>query len=109
LNIAPTTASTCATYSDCAYVNLTFFYDRNDNSPLTLAAGLGANFFGTIYAKSSTYSTDGFLGVTQDSLVVVGALELGGDEFLDIYYNADQNVPTGQGELCNNSSTGNNC
>jgi Flp pilus assembly protein TadG len=109
LNISPPTASTCSTYNDCPYVNLTFFYDRHDTSGLTLDSGLGLNFFGTIYAPSATYATNGLLGDTQDSLVVVGALELSGDEFLNVNYNANQNVPTGQAELCNNSSTGNNC
>jgi hypothetical protein len=110
LNISPPTSATCTTYHDCPYVNLDFFYDRHDTSNLTLNSILGANFFGTIYAASATYETGGFANYTQDSLLVVGQLNysafLGS---LNIDYNPSQNVPTGQSELCNNSTTGYNC
>jgi hypothetical protein len=110
LDITPPSASTCSTYNDCPYVNLTFFYDRNNTSSLTLDSAISAAFFGTIYAPSATYATAGFISYTQDSLVVVGKLNYSASiGVLNIDYNPSQNVPTGQAELCNNSSTGYDC
>jgi hypothetical protein len=89
------------------YANLTVFYDRNDNSPLSLSGTPGLAFSGTIYAKDSALSING-TGSTLQSMIIVNSATISGTGTLAVNYDATANAaPPGSPYLC--STTANNC
>ena len=89
------------------YANLTVFYDRNDNSSMTLSGTPGLSFSGTVYAKSSALALNG-TGTTLSSMIIVNSATISGTGSIGVNYNQSQNASVpGVPYLC--STAANNC
>jgi hypothetical protein len=107
LNLGGTGSMTLSPMTSGPYANLTVFYDRNNNSPMTLSGTPGFALEGTIYAKDSSLALNG-TGTTLSSMVIVNSATISGNGTIGINYDAGQNVrPPGIPYLC--STTANNC
>jgi hypothetical protein len=91
------------------YAGLTVFYDRNDNSGMTLSGTPNLTVSGTIYAKDAALTLSGTVQPTTiNSLIIVNSAQINGNGNLTVNYNATQNIaPPGAPYLC--STTANNC
>jgi hypothetical protein len=89
------------------YANLTVFYDRNNNAPMSISGTPGMALQGTIYAKDSALSLNG-TGNTLESMIIVNSAAISGTGSIAVNYNASQNASLpGTPYLC--STTANNC
>jgi hypothetical protein len=89
------------------YAGLTVFYDRNNNSGMTLSGTPGFDFSGTIYAKDASLALNGN-GGTLGSMIIVNSATVSGSGSIGINYDASQNIrPPGAPYLC--SVVANNC
>lgn len=89
------------------YANLTVFYDRNDDAPMTLSGTPGLAFSGTVYAKSSALALNG-TGTTLSSLIIVQSATISGTGSIGVSYDPSENATVpGAPYLC--STTANNC
>lgn len=99
MSLAPATTGT--------YANLTVFYDRNNNAPMTLSGTPGLSFSGSVYAKSSALALNG-TGSTLQSLIVVNSASISGTGSIGVNYDAGKNATVpGSPYLC--STSANNC
>ena len=107
LSLTGTGSMTLAPQTTGTYANLTVFYDRNNNAPMSLSGTPGMELSGTIYAKDAPLSLNG-TGTTIESLIIVNTATINGNGTLGVNYTASQNVaPPGVPYLC--STTANNC
>ena len=89
------------------YANVTVFYDRNNNAPMSISGTPGMLLQGTIYAKDSALSLNG-TGDTLESMIIVNSASISGNGSIAVNYNASQNASLqGKPYLC--STTANNC
>lgn len=88
------------------YAGLTIFFDRNDDSGISLAGTPALT--GTIYAKDSALTLSGTPG-TLSSLIVVSSASINGTASVTVNYDKSQNIalPPGVPYLC--STTASNC
>jgi hypothetical protein len=107
LSLGGTGSITLAPQTTGPYANMTIFYDRNNNAPLSLSGTPGLSIQGTIYAKDSALNMNG-TGTTLGSLIIVNSATISGTGTLGVNYDASQNFrPPGSPYLC--STTANNC
>ncbi len=107
LSLSGTGNLTLAPQTTGPYAGLTVFYDRNDNSPMTLSGTPGVLFSGTVYAKSSDLALNGN-GPALASYIIVNSATISGTGSIGVHYDASQNIaPPGAPYLC--STTASNC
>ena len=89
------------------YANVTVFYDRNNDAPMSISGTPGMLLQGTIYAKDSALSLNG-TGNTLDSMIIVNSASISGNGSIAVNYDKSDNATLeGTPYLC--STTANNC
>jgi hypothetical protein len=89
------------------YANLTVFYDRQNDAPMSISGTPGMLLQGTIYAKDSALSLNG-TGDTLDSMIIVNSASISGNGSISVNYDASDNATLqGTPYLC--STSANNC
>jgi hypothetical protein len=107
LSLGGTGALTLAPQTTGPYANLTVFYDRNNDAPISLSGTPGMELSGTIYAKDAALTLNG-TGSTIESMIIVDSATISGNGSIGVNYDASQNAaPPGVPYLC--STTANNC
>ena len=107
LSLSGTGELTLAPQTTGTYAGLTVFYDRNNDSGMTLSGTPGVSFTGTVYAKSSDLALNG-TGSGLSSMIIVNSAVISGNGTITVNYDASQNIaPPGAPYLC--STIANNC
>jgi hypothetical protein len=107
LSLSGTGNLTLAPQTTGIYAGLTVFYDRNNNSQMTLSGTPGVLFSGTVYAKSSDLALNGN-GPALASYIIVNSATISGSGNIGVHYDASQNIaPPGAPYLCSIAAT--NC
>jgi hypothetical protein len=91
LSLTGTGSMTLAPQTTGPFANLTVFYDRNNNAPMSLSGTPGMNLSGTIYAKDSALSLNG-TGTTVESLIIVNTATINGNGNLGLNYDPSANA-----------------
>jgi hypothetical protein len=91
LSLAGTGDMTLAPQTTGIYAGLTVFYDRNNDSGMSLSVTPGLDFSGTVYAKDSSLALNG-TGGTLGSMIIVNSATVSGTGSININYDASQNI-----------------
>jgi Flp pilus assembly protein TadG len=107
LSLGGTGSMTLGPMTTGTYAGLSVFYDRNNDSPMSLSGTPGLSFTGTVYAKDSALSING-TGGSLGSMIIVSSATISGTGTINVNYDASQNIrPPGAPYLC--SVQANNC